>query len=365
MDDRFLVNSYLEWSAAEGVPVHEGFGFNLLTTDLGPWARFGDTISGALIHLEGRGDWLNAFVIEIPAGGNTDMQRHMYEEIIYVLSGHGSTEIETADGVRHSFEWGESGLFAIPMNAKYRHFNLDGSRPARLAAVTDLPVMINLIHDERFIFENDFDFDRVRGEKSYNGDGELVERRPGRHQWTTNYAPSLRTLQLKEWAQRGVGSSNIHLVLADGTVHAHVSEMPPGSYKNGHRHGPDFHIFPVSGEGYSLFWYEGDKDFNRMDWAHGSLYAPADQMFHQHFNVSPGPSRYLAFAFGSIRYPVTQARADHFSEVDMSVKEGGLQISKEHEDPRVLEIFAKELAQRGIPLAPEFEARWALRNKSV
>ena len=44
------------------------------------------------------------------------------------------------------------------MNAPHQHFNGYGSEPTRIAAVTNLPILINLFHSERFIFENDFDF---------------------------------------------------------------------------------------------------------------------------------------------------------------------------------------------------------------
>ena len=47
----------------------------------------------AALHLDGRGDFCNMFVLEIPAGVATSPQRHVYEEVIYVLEGHGNTEI--------------------------------------------------------------------------------------------------------------------------------------------------------------------------------------------------------------------------------------------------------------------------------
>src|SRR5439155_875532 len=79
----------------------------------------------------------------------------------------------------------------------------------------------------------------------------------GRHIWETNFVPDLRTLELKRWEERGGGSSNIVFALADGTMHAHISEIPVGTYKKAHRHGADFHVFTVSGHGYSLYWHEG------------------------------------------------------------------------------------------------------------
>ena len=74
-------------------------------------------------------------------------------------------------------------------------------------------------------------------------------------------------------------------VLADGAMHAHMSEMPVGTYKKGHRHGADFHVMCVTGHSYSLLWYDNDE-ITRVDWSHGTVFAPPDMMFHQHFNAS-------------------------------------------------------------------------------
>ena len=45
---KFLRDPYLEWVAAEGVPVAEDFGVDLMATDVAPWARFG--VDGAIVH---------------------------------------------------------------------------------------------------------------------------------------------------------------------------------------------------------------------------------------------------------------------------------------------------------------------------
>jgi len=166
--------------------------------------------------------------------------------------------------------------------------------------------------------------------------------------WETNFVPDLSTFKLHEWKERGGGGSNIMFVLADGTMHAHMSEMPVGTYKKGHRHGADFHIFPVTGHGYSLLWHEGDHDFIRFDWRHGSVYAPPDMMFHQHFNTSPEPARYLAVAFGGLRYPFSEDKKRTFLGMDVSVKEGGRQIEYEDQDPRIHPIYEQELRKHGL-----------------
>jgi mannose-6-phosphate isomerase-like protein (cupin superfamily) len=345
--ERLFVDPYREWVEREGIPVTKGFGVDLLGIDVRPWARL--DASGAFVHLDGRGDFVDVQVIEIAPGKETAPQRHLYEEVVYVLDGTGSTVVETPSGDRRSFEWRRSSLFAIPLNARYRHFNGSGTRRARLASVTDLPIVLNVFRSEPFVFENGAAFpERAGPEEHFRGDGTFIPAQPGRHLWATNFVPDLRTFKLREWKERGAGGSNIMFVLAEGTMHAHVSEMPVGTYKKGHRHGPDFHVFAVTGEGYSLYWYEGQQHLERFDWKHGAVFAPADRQFHQHFNVSAEPARYLAIAFGSLRYPTVADKLATWMGMDVSVKEGGRQIEYEDEDPRIRQMYERELQRRGI-----------------
>jgi hypothetical protein len=210
-------------------------------------------------------------------------------------------------------------------------------------------MVMKAFHNPSFIYGNPFEFSERFGEEDrFHGSGTLIRNRPGRHMWETNLVPDLSSFELQTWLERGAGGSNIMFVLADGTMHAHVSEMPVGTYKKGHRHGADFHIFAVSGEGYSLLWYEGDEDFRRVDWRHGVLYAPPDLMFHQHFNVSPSPARYLAVAFGGLRYPFSEDKRRTYMGMDLDIRKGGRQIEYEDEDPRIRAMYESELGRRGM-----------------
>ena len=346
-ETRFLVDSYLEWINTEGIPVVEDFGIDLLSVEVKPWARL--EAQGAYTLVKGRGDFLDTYVLEIRPGGSTAPQKHLFEEVVYVLDGRGSTTVESSSGQSHSFEWGAKSLFALPLNARYRHYNTSGQKPARLVSTTNLPMVLNAFHNLDFIVNNPLSFpERLGEEKFFKGDGEFIPMRPGRHMWETNFVPDLSTFKLHEWKERGGGGSNIMFVLADGTMHAHMSEMPVGTYKKGHRHGADFHIFPVTGHGYSLLWHEGDHDFIRFDWRHGSVYAPPDMMFHQHFNTSPEPARYLAVAFGGLRYPFSEDKKRTFLGMDVSVKEGGRQIEYEDQDPRIHPIYEQEVRKHGL-----------------
>jgi hypothetical protein len=135
-------------------------------------------------------------------------------------------------------------------------------------------------------------------------------------------------------------------------MHAHVSEMPAGTYKKAHRHGAGYHVMCVGGEGYSLMWYEGQRDFVRIDWTHGVVFPPAERQFHQHFTTSKVPARYLATGFGSLRYPFTAARRQEILgekvSFSTSTKEGGDQIEYADQDPRIHPIFLAEMEKHGI-----------------
>ena len=356
---RIGLDPYLEWLGAEGIPIVEDFGVDLLGVPTRPWARMG--AHGAAVHLKGRGDFVSMFVIELPPGASSAPQRHLYEEVIYVLEGHGSTTVEAADGRERAFEWGPRSLFAIPLNARYRHFNGSGSERALLVSTTNLPGVMKMFHNEAFVFDNPFRFgERIGPERHFSGDGSFMRALPGQHTWETCFVPDLAAFELQPWSERGAGSRNIMFVLADGTMHAHVSEMQVGTYKKAHRHGPDFHVMCVTGHGYSLLWYEGERDFRRVDWKPGTVFAPADRMFHQHFNTGARPARYLATAFGSLRYPFTESKRRALTgrdakglaqgAVSTSIRDGGDQIEFEDQSPRVHEMFLEATRAAGVPV---------------
>ena len=174
--------------------------------------------------------------------------------------------------------------------------------------------------------------------------------------WETNFVPDLARSSCKTWGDRGGGGTNIMFVLADGTMHAHISEMPVGTYKKGHRHGPSFHVMCVDRPGLFAAVVRRREGFPAASTGSTAwCLAPADSMFHQHFNTGAEPARYLATAVGGLRYP-THARASAFRclaptatmpAVSMSVKEGGDQIEYEDQDPRIHRIWLEDMRKNG------------------
>ena len=211
------------------------------------------------------------------------------------------------DGSRRSFEWGAKSLFAIPLNAKHRHFNGSGTERALLVSTTNLPMVMNVFHNESFVFGSDFDFAERAGKKEYfSGEGDLITVRQGNHMWETNFVPDLTAIELKSWGDRGGGGTNIMFVLADGTMHAHISEMPVGTYKKAHRHGPaPRHVRDRTRLLAAVVRGRQGLPPHRLEARHGAV--PSDRQFHQHFNTGPQPARYLATAVGGLRYPTTLA----------------------------------------------------------
>lgn len=358
------VNAYTDFLNAEGVPVIRGFAIDdLKTVDVAPWARKGG--NGAYINLEGTGGTNDAYITEIPPGGTLNPERHLFEEMVYVVDGNGSTAVWYDESKKRSFEWGPGSLFAIPLNAHYQHFNGSGLRAARLFSVTNAPVVINLYHNLRFVFDSDFTFDDRfdGGEQYFDGKGEIMQGRwSKRNTLVTNFVPDTHGLELYAWKARGAGGRNIMIELAHNTMAAHISEFPVGTYKKAHRHGPGAHVILLSGKGYSLLWPQGTEP-RRVDWHQGSVVVPPNQWFHQHFNAGAEPARYLALRWGSQRYDMGAAFTSDEGEIgrsgaDVSVKEGGWQIEYPDEDPAIHRVFEDELARSGATCRMRGQVDW-------
>lgn len=346
-DDNYLpepFDTYKHWMERQNIPIIKGFYIeDINTVDLGYWDLKG--VPASFVILEGTGGTNDAYICEIPPAGETKPIKHLYEEMVYITQGFGSTSVWYEDGKKHNFEWGEGSLFAIPLNARYQHFNGSGSQPVRYYAVTNNCFVMNLFHNEDFIFDNDFMFkDRFDPERNdyFSQKAKIM----GRFYMTTNFVRDTREIELQDFSERGKGSTNMKFNLAGNTMGAHISEFPVGTYKKAHRHGPGAHVIIVSGHGYSTLWPEGDEP-QRVDWKPGSVVVPPDRWFHQHFNAGNTPARYLAlrwnnWAFKSIMQTNSENRFTY-----RSVKDGGGQIEFEDEDPAVHKEFLEAMASSG------------------
>ncbi len=336
-------STYQKWVETEGIPVIRDFFLkDIRQVALEPWKRKGGL--GVYLNLIGTGEANDAYICEIPPGKSLNPERHLFEEMIFVVSGSGATSVWLESGKKQMFEWQAGSLFAPPLNCWYQLFNGSGSEPARILAVTSAPVVMNMFHNIDFVFNNNFEFtDRFSGEEEYfSARGKAY---PGRV-WDTNFVPDVRAIGLQEWKERGAGGKNIMLELSENTLCGHISEFQVGTYKKAHRHGPGAHVIIIAGKGYSLMWPEGSP-MEKFEWEEGSIVVPPDNWFHQHFNTGNTPARYLALRWGSKKYRGVRKAYG----VDEDVKKGGSQIEYHDEDARIHREFEAALAQSGTRCA--------------
>lgn len=330
---------YTRWVHDEGLDIISAhYVPDLRIVDLKPWARRGG--KGVYINHEASRTSNDCYVCEIPPGKSLEPQRQLFEEMIYVLSGRGSTTVHNEAGNRITFEWQAGALFAIPLNCWHQHFNTSGKDAARFVAVTNGPPVINMYEDLDFVFGTGHDFKgRFNGEPDYfaNGGeqkGLLLE---------TNFVADAVNLPLISAKERGAGGGHIRFNMARGSMNSHISQFPVGTYKKAHCHGPGAHVIILSGEGYSMMWPDGEEP-KRYDWQTGSMVVPPNMWFHQHFNTGTTPARYLAF-----KHEVVSIRnAQGVPKAWISRRIGGDQIDYADESPTVRTAFCTALEKQGL-----------------
>jgi quercetin dioxygenase-like cupin family protein len=92
---------------------------------------------------------VDAYIQELPPDGRSGKHRHMAEEFIFFLEGHGYSlhwDIDLAEwqdafswraaDVPQRFEWEAGDWMYIPANTIHQHFNADGEEPARFLSAT-------------------------------------------------------------------------------------------------------------------------------------------------------------------------------------------------------------------------------------
>ena len=338
---------YTRWVASEGLDIIDAMHVaNLHTVDLKPWARRGG--KGVYLNHDASRTSNDCYVCEIAPGGELAPQRQLFEEMIYILDGRGSTSVWNEAGRKVSFEWQAGAIFAIPLNTSHQHFNGSGKDAARFVSVTNEPVIINAFGDTAFVFGTPFDFkDRFSGESDYFANkgeqkGLLLD---------TNFVADAINLPLMAAKERGAGGGHIRFSMARGSMNSHISQFPVGTYKKAHAHGPGAHVIILSGEGYSLMAPEGEPS-RQFDWQEGSMIVPPNMWMHQHFNTGSTPARYLAFKAEG----VSIRNAQGVPKAWISRRVGGHQVDYADEPAQVREGFAAALARVG--LEPRMDAAY-------
>ena len=288
-------NFYRDWTKTTKAPMVEGYSIlDAKTQETHPWPEIG----GRGVYLNFSGNvHMDGLIMEIPSGKSLLPVRKFYEQLVYGLSGRGTTTL--GEGAhQNKVQWSEGSLFAIPMNVLHRHNNDDSQHPARLLAVTTFPFALQVYGSMGLINDTNFSFnDRYDGAPGYYSNTERIEKR-----WDkTNFVKDIRSSEVVDWEARGKGNASMFWDMAGNTIlEPHMSDFPVGSYKLGHRHPYEAVILTLNGKGFTLFGKEHLKssDAMQLEWKAGSVVSPPFFWFHQHFNTGDTRARYFAVTEG-------------------------------------------------------------------
>jgi len=356
---------YQRWRESQGIESIQGFSVpNIYEAEVTPWEARGG--SGVFVNLEGSTGFNDAYIYELAPTESSVPIKHIYDELIFVLSGRGATTVWNDENKKQTFEWGKGSYFAIPPNASHQWHNLSGDEPARYFAMTAAPRVIDTFKDLDFVFNNDHKFSSIFNDEE--GFFKQTERKRG---WETNYiadvwslAPKRRASveELEEKAraaaQLGTGWKSVGRFLVGGeeaqgasatmlrgTVHAGISfQSQPGTHAPPHRHGPGIHVTVIGGHGYTILQSPTMDQTVKIPWGPGTVFVPPEGWWHAHYNTGPEPWDWLRVGWGSEKPKPGGGTYDY----SRTPQEGGDQMAFDDMDPAVHRAFEEELAKVGI-----------------
>jgi gentisate 1,2-dioxygenase len=271
---------------------------------------------------------------------------------MFVLKGRGATTVWQQGEPKHTVEWEEGALLAIPLNAWHQEFNASSDEPCRLLFASNLPHVMNLYHDVDFVFNNSYVFkDRYSFDKHdfFAADGKRWKAKV----FETNFIPNVRNFELDPLPEGGYRTKVMRISMASSIIGLHIKSVAEGTYTNAHRHPAGAHVMVIDGEGYELLFMPGEENNRTKVLAKKyCVIAPKDNEFHHHFNTGNGPYVQLAFRENPARYGFGKTN-QHEREASFQAEDPHsyhFKISYEKEDPSIREEYYRELEERGITL---------------
>jgi quercetin dioxygenase-like cupin family protein len=356
---------YDAFMEAEGIPVYRDIGIDsVLNLPLMPWKRTGG--KGSYVQLFGTETKWGCYVIEVPAGGALNPEKHMFEKVMLVVEGRGTTEVwQDGDTKKHVFEWQKGSVFSIPMNARHRLVNAT-SGGAILIAGTTAPNVMNMINNVDAVFDNPFVFrDRFSGADDFFKPNDEIEPDPvrGLAMRKTNFIPDVVNCELPLDNRRSVGYRRVEPFMTNNQFYYWIGQHENGRYSKAHAHTSAAVLICLKGKGYTYSWPEhcgpnpwrdgyGDE-VRRLDYGPFGMVTAAPggaRWYHQHFSVSKDDFRLTAW-FGPHnpgRDPGAPGQK-HTDYTAIDLDKGGTAIPYWMEDPYLREEFEETLKKNDVP----------------
>ena len=355
---------YDRFIEAQGIPIHRDIGVHKVQNlPLTPWKRLGGR--GIAIQLLGTEHLWGMYVVEVPGAGALNPERHLYEEIYYVVEGRGTTEVWQEGSKKVAFEWSRGSLFAVPLNAWHQVVNATSS-PALLLAATTAPNIINLVRNANFVMNCPYDFrDRFDASADYFKPVEEIYADPvrGLAMRQTNVIPDILACELPRDNRRSFDYRRIEPHMAGANFYMKIAQYKTGQYSKAHKHSSGAILVCIKGKGYSVTWPDrlGMKPWEAGlgDQVKKQTYEPVGMIsaapmrgdwFHQHFGTDPEGLRLLVFD-GPYGPGFRHGGAPGEKAIDggaIDTRDGGRAISYVDEDPEIRKTYEAALTSEGM-----------------
>ena len=347
----------------QDIPIVRDFGVSKVQDlPLKPWKRMGG--AGSFIQLFGTEGLWGCYLVEVPAGGALNVERHLYEEQFRVVEGRGSTEVWQEGGKKSLFEWQKGSMFAVPLNAWHRIINATSS-PALLLVGTSAPNAMNLYANNDFIFNSSYVFnDRFDGRENYFKASDEIVPDPvvGRAMRRSNLIPDVVNCDLPLDNRRAPGYRRIEPRLAGNLFYQFVGQYEVGRYSKAHAHTSAAVLICLRGKGFTYTWPSalGTHPFKdgkqekvvRVDYEPIGMVSAAPMSgdwFHQHFGVGKDPLRMMAW-LGPNNARGEKAGRPGATEIfsgSVDIRDGGSAIPYDEEDPHIRREYEAALTAVG------------------
>jgi quercetin dioxygenase-like cupin family protein len=356
--------AYDRFMDEEGVPIYRGIGAkSVANLPMVPWKRLGGR--GTYIQLYGTEGLWGMYAVEVPGAGALNTERHLYEKVVLVLEGRGSTEVwQEGQPKRHVFEWQKGSLFSIPLNAFHRVVNAS-SAPALILCGTSAPNVMNLIDNRDFVFNCPHAFtERFSGGDDFFKPNDDIEPDPvrGLAMRRTNFIPDILNAELPLDNRRSPGYRRMEPMMAGNRFYQFIGQYETGRYSKAHKHHSTAVLICLKGRGYTYTWHESlgltpwrdgcSEKVGRQDYDYGGIVSAAPMAgdwYHQHFGVAKEGLRVLAW-HGPNNHPALKAGRPGEAMKDiwaMDVSKGGAAIPYHMEDPHLRYEYEAALAKEG------------------
>ena len=230
---------------------------------------------------------IEAILVELTPGNQTDPHHHLAEELIYIVFGEGYTLIwDKAGGDKIRYDWSEGDMLSPTLNSWHQHVNLSNDKPARYLSLSSTPLTRNLFRDSEYLQSSDY-VPKERWQYSINQAPEyepvategmgVVRMRIG-HQ--IKDLPG-RKLQNRRENVLGITVRPEGDMAGNETMEWEVREyLTPDASSPGHRHPWEVVYHIMSGEGYAILQSK-DGPRRRINWKQGDVFFVEADEYHR------------------------------------------------------------------------------------